>query len=82
MKRCTSDAIIDTMSARPKDTSAHADDVQFELLRAMSLLQRAEILTALTFAVQELAMAGLRLVPRTLLTKAAPWSRTSRAEFL
>lgn len=55
-------AIIDAMPARPEDTSAHADDVQFERLRAMSPQQRAEILTALTFAVQDLALAGLRLV--------------------
>lgn len=46
-------AIIEAMPARPEDTSAHADHVQFERLRAMSPQQRAEILTALTFAVQE-----------------------------
>lgn len=49
------------MPARPEDTSAVADDVQFERLRAMSPLQRAEVFTALTFAVQDLALAGLRL---------------------
>ena len=48
------------MPARPEDTSARADAVQFERLRAMSPQQRAEIFTALTFAVQDLAMAGLR----------------------
>ena len=46
--------------ARPRDTSARADAVQFELLRAMTPAQRAEIFTALTLAVQDLAMAGLR----------------------
>ncbi len=44
-----------------RDTSEHADEVQFELLRAMTPQQRAEIFTALTLAVQDLAMAGLRL---------------------
>ena len=45
----------------PADTTAAADAVQFELLRAMTPMQRAEIFTGLTLAVQELAMAGLRL---------------------
>jgi hypothetical protein len=49
------------MTARPDDTSERADAVQFERLRAMSPLERAEVFTALTFAVQDLAMAGLRL---------------------
>ena len=49
------------MTTRPRDTSARADEVQFELLRAMTPQQRAEIFTALTLAVQDLAMAGLRL---------------------
>lgn len=47
--------------SRPRDTSARADAVQFELLRAMTPQQRGEIFTALTLAVQDLAMAGLRL---------------------
>lgn len=55
-------AIIDAMPARPEDTSVNAARVQSELLRAMSPQQRAEILTALTLAVQDLAMAGLRQV--------------------
>ncbi len=46
---------------RPADTSERADEVQFELLRKMSSQQRAELFTSLTLAVQELAMAGLRL---------------------
>lgn len=50
------------MPFRPEDTSADADRVYFERLRAMSPQQRAEIFTALTFAVQDLAMAGLREV--------------------
>ena len=46
--------------ARPRDTSPDADSAQFQLLRRMTPQQRAEIMTALTFAVQDLAMAGVR----------------------
>jgi hypothetical protein len=46
--------------SRPLDTSAAADRMQFERLRAMSPEERGEILTSLTLAVQELAIAGLR----------------------
>ena len=49
------------MTARPRDTNPRAYEVQFELLRAMTPAQRAEVFTALTLAVQDLAMAGLRL---------------------
>jgi hypothetical protein len=49
------------MTARPRDTSVRADEIQFERLRAMSPQERAELMTALTFAVQDLAIAGLRL---------------------
>lgn len=45
---------------RPADTTERADEVQFELLRKMTPMQRAEIFTALTLAVQELALAGWR----------------------
>ncbi len=44
----------------PLDTSPAADRMQFERLRAMSPEERGAILTALTRAVQELALAGLR----------------------
>lgn len=44
-----------------RDTTERTDEKQFELLRAMAPQQRGEIFTALTFAVQDLAMAGLRL---------------------
>jgi hypothetical protein len=47
-------------SGRPADTSEHADEVQFEILRRMTVQQRAEVFTQMTLAVQELAMAGLR----------------------
>jgi len=47
-------------AGRPADTSERADEVQFEILRRMTVQQRAEVFTQLTFAVQELAMAGLR----------------------
>jgi hypothetical protein len=46
--------------ARPTDTSAAADSVQLELLREMSPAARAERMTALTLAVQRLALAGMR----------------------
>ena len=46
--------------ARPLDTSERADEIQFQLLRAMTPQQRGEIFTGLCLAVQELAMAGLR----------------------
>ena len=49
------------MASRPLDTSARADEVQFELLRAMTPQKRGEIFTGLTLAVQDLAIAGLRL---------------------
>lgn len=44
----------------PADTSERADEVQFAILRAMSVQQRAEVFTQLCLSVQELAMAGLR----------------------
>ena len=47
-------------SGRPADTSERADEVQFEILRRMTVQQRAELFTQMTLAVQELAMAGLR----------------------
>lgn len=46
--------------SRAADTSARADEFQFDALRRMNVQRRAEILTALTLAVQELALAGLR----------------------
>jgi len=46
--------------AQSSDTSLHADDVQFEILRRMTPLERAALMTALTLAVQDLAMAGVR----------------------
>jgi hypothetical protein len=48
------------MTRHASDTSARADEVQFGLLRAMSPQRKGEILTALTLAVQDLALAGLR----------------------
>jgi len=47
-------------TGRPADTSERADEVQFEILRRMTVQQRAEVFTQMTLAVQELAMAGLR----------------------
>jgi hypothetical protein len=47
--------------SHPRDTTERADELQFELLRAMTPQQRGEIFTALTLAVQDLAMAGMRL---------------------
>jgi hypothetical protein len=53
--------MIDGVSrSRPSDTSARADEIQFEILRGMTVQQRAEIFTALTLAVQDLALAGMR----------------------
>ncbi len=43
-----------------RDTTERADEIQFEILRGMTPQQRGEIFTALTLAVQDLAMAGLR----------------------
>lgn len=42
------------------DTTPEAREKQFELLRAMSPSQRAEIMTGLTLAVQRLAFLGMR----------------------
>ena len=47
-------------AGRPADTSERADEVQFEILRRMTVQQRAEVFTQLCLSVQELAMAGLR----------------------
>jgi len=48
--------------SRPQssDTTPEADAMQFELLRRMTPEQKATLLTNLTLAVQELAMAGMR----------------------
>lgn len=43
-----------------RDTSPEADQVQFDLLRAMTPVQRAERMSALTLAVQQLAYAGIK----------------------
>lgn len=43
-----------------RDTSPEADRVQFDLLRAMTPVQRAERMSALTLAVQQLACAGIK----------------------
>jgi hypothetical protein len=45
----------------PADTTPRAYELQFEKLRMMSPQQKGEILTALTLAVQDLALAGLRM---------------------
>jgi hypothetical protein len=45
----------------PADTTPRAYELQFEHFRTMSPQQKGEILTALTFAVQDLALAGLRM---------------------
>lgn len=47
-------------AGRPADTSERADEVQFEILRRMTVQQRAEVFTQLCLSVQELAIAGLR----------------------
>jgi len=47
-------------AGRATDTSERTDEVQFEILRRMTVQQRAELFTQMTLAVQELAMAGLR----------------------
>lgn len=46
--------------AQSRDTSLDADDVQFEILRRMTPVERAALMTELTLAVQDLAMAGMR----------------------
>lgn len=48
-------------SPRSADTSPGAEAVQQELIRRMSFAERAERMTALTLAVQELAFAGMKL---------------------
>lgn len=45
---------------RPIDTSKRADQIQFDRFREMSMIEKAEILTALTQATEQLALAGLR----------------------
>lgn len=43
------------------DTTAEADEKQFELLRGMTPEEKGVVFTNLTLAVQDLAMAGRRL---------------------
>jgi hypothetical protein len=43
-----------------RDTSREAERVQVALWRAMSPLEKAEIVTALSRAVQELSLVGIR----------------------
>jgi hypothetical protein len=43
------------------DTSPAAEAVQFELWRRMTPVEKVDLFTGLTLAVQELAMAGMRL---------------------
>ncbi|HEX3581031.1 MAG TPA: hypothetical protein VH087_04665 [Thermoanaerobaculia bacterium] len=47
-------------TGRPADTSERADEVQFAILRGMTVQQRAAVFTQLCLSVQELAIAGLR----------------------
>lgn len=47
------------------DTSEDADRLQFEMLRRMSVSEKARLMTQLTLSAQRLAFAGLReLYPR------------------
>jgi len=43
------------------DTTAEAASTQIEMWRAMSSLHKAEMVTALTVAVQQLCLAGIRM---------------------
>jgi hypothetical protein len=47
-------------TARPADTTPEAWARQFDLYRRMTSLQKAEGIRALTLAVNDLALAGLR----------------------
>jgi hypothetical protein len=49
------------VSSRPRDTSHAVDRIQFERLRAMSPEEKGAVFTGLVLAVQDLALAGLRL---------------------
>lgn len=42
------------------DVTAKAEDVQLELLRNMTPQQKADLVSGLTLAVQQLAFAGIR----------------------
>ncbi len=44
-----------------RDASAEAERIQLELLRAMSPVQKAQLVSELTRAVQRLAFAGARM---------------------
>lgn len=44
-----------------RDTTLREEERYFEHLRSMTYAQRGELMTAITFAVQDLAMASMRL---------------------
>ncbi len=47
-------------SGMPHDTSADAERVQLDLLRRMTPAEKAQLVSELTLAVQQLAFAGIR----------------------
>jgi len=49
------------LQSQSPDTSPAAEAVQFDLWRRMTPVEKADLFTGLTLAVQELAMAGMRL---------------------